>query len=286
MNIRSPGIIRASLLVIATSVVPSTFLVGVDIQWSDTLLGKKDGEAVRLTLELSHQADIAGLVARLSTRGASMRERHGAVIRSLRQMAAMTQPAVIVELEKLKSEGQVFSYQNYWISNIIEVICRADAVAELSELDGVKAVSLTPLAVPVEVVTEANASGGHRGAEPGPRVIGADSLWRLGITGAGRVGGHIDTGGDGSHPALIDRWRGNFEPPGECWLAPGTDFPFDSSGHGTATMGVFTGRDSSTGGQAGGAAGAWAATRGPTGRRSRSRMPTSRTSDPSAPRQR
>lgn len=205
------------------------------------------GEIVKVTLKLLYQADIDGLLEELKSRSAPAAERHSAVIRALQKVAEESQPPVLAALEELKNEGKVVSYKNYWISNIFEVSCRADAVTELSDLEVVEIVYLTPVAVPVDVIMEEHSPAGSRGAEPGPGVIGADSLWKKGITGAGRVVGHIDTGVDGSHPAFSERWRGNFEPPEECWLAPGTEFPFDSSGHGTATMGILTGRDSDTG---------------------------------------
>ncbi|GEM_PF-2671348 len=210
------------------------------------VVSEKD-EVVHVTLKLSRQADIPGLLQILEASSAARGERHSTVIRTLRDVAAESQPPVLTELEALRSEGDVLSFSGYWISNIIEVTCRSRAVSDLAQINGVAAVYPTPEAVPVEVIETGREPSGAAGAEPGPRVIAADSLWRLGITGQGRVVGHIDSGVDGNHPALSGRWRGNFAPPEECWLAPGTVFPFDSTGHGTATMGVLAGRDSGTG---------------------------------------
>ncbi|MBK6767247.1 MAG: S8 family serine peptidase [bacterium] len=68
----------------------------------------------------------------------------------------------------------------------------------------------------------------------------------LGITGQGVLIGILDTGVDGSHPALAARWRGNFALASECWLdVVGTnpDFPVDSNSHGTHVMGTMCGRE-------------------------------------------
>ena len=96
-----------------------------------------------------------------------------------------------------------------------------------------------------------NRAGGI-GVTPGVRGINADRVWNeLGITGAGTLQGGCDTGVDGTHPALTDRWRGNHEPWQECWLdvLGGTSqFPNSNAGsHGTHVMGTQCGLGAATG---------------------------------------
>jgi hypothetical protein len=83
------------------------------------------------------------------------------------------------------------------------------------------------------------------------RAINAHRVWEeLGITGAGTLIGSLDTGVQGTHPALSARWRGNFAPWQECWrdaLGGGTQFPSDGSGHGTHTTGTMCGAGHATG---------------------------------------
>lgn len=245
------GIWRTASLLLAFTALRGDALAPdetkIDRHLLDLLKVSSPGDLVEVTLRLERQAHIPGILESLESQSASRRETHAAVIRALREVAGRTQPPVLSALEQMQREGKIRSARPYWISNIIEVKCRVDAVIELSMIEGVGHFFLTPKPTPVGMVTEGALPAGAASAEPGPRVIGADSLWRLGITGVGRVVGHIDTGVDGSHPALSERWRGNFAPADECWLAPGTDFPFDSTGHGTATMGVLAGRDSDTG---------------------------------------
>jgi hypothetical protein len=82
------------------------------------------------------------------------------------------------------------------------------------------------------------------------RAINADLVWyNLGITGYGRLIGGLDTGVDGDHPALTERWRGNWHPWQECWrdaLGGGTTYPVDNHGHGTHTMGTMCGLGEAT----------------------------------------
>jgi subtilisin family serine protease len=217
-------------------------LAGIDPFLREKLAQAPPGEMLQVTLVLERQADVQGLLARAGSLTA--RERHATVVRALMEVARETQPPVLAVLADLEERGLVRSSKGLWIANLVEVTARADAMALLEEIPGVREVTLTPKAVPVGFVP---ADPAPEDAEEGPLVIGADSLWRLGWTGATRVVGHIDTGVEGTHPSLTERWRGNVEPPEECWLAPGTDYPFDEGGHGTATMGCLTGRDSATG---------------------------------------
>jgi hypothetical protein len=83
---------------------------------------------------------------------------------------------------------------------------------------------------------------------PGVRAVGAPDVWsEFGIDGSGTIVGILDTGVDATHPALADRWRGNFAPAAECWFdaagAGDPSFPVDhgTGGHGTHVMGTLTG---------------------------------------------
>ena len=85
------------------------------------------------------------------------------------------------------------------------------------------------------------------GVEPGVEAVRAPEVWDLGITGDGALVATLDTGVDGSHPALASRWRG-LDPayagnPGWAFFDPVTnwEFPQDSGSHGTHTMGSVCG---------------------------------------------
>jgi len=76
----------------------------------------------------------------------------------------------------------------------------------------------------------------------GLRALQADRLWRDGWTGRGVLIGHLDTGVDGSHPAL----RGAIESFAELddlgrVVAP-TPAPYDTEDHGTHTAATLVGR--------------------------------------------
>jgi subtilisin family serine protease len=73
--------------------------------------------------------------------------------------------------------------------------------------------------------------------------IGAPILWALGHFGQGITVGLMDSGADLLHPDLSATWRGG----SNSWLDPygqyATPVDTDSSGHGTAVLGVMVGGD-------------------------------------------
>ena len=82
--------------------------------------------------------------------------------------------------------------------------------------------------------------------------IGAPAVWNeLGVTGQGILIGQGDSGVDGEHPELRDRYRGR-QSEGDTGLPPGNDYnwldpwyattePVDRNGHGTHTLGTVLG---------------------------------------------
>ncbi len=181
---------------------------------------------------------------------------HAIGIHYLKQVASKSQKNLLEYLDAMMTSGKVRHYKGYWIDNVVSVQATGDALREISSRSDVEAIhqiSSVELIKPVEFST--GSASPSDTVQTSLRVIGADSMWALGYTGAGRLLCSFDTGVDGAHPALSHSWRGNngytWQ---ESWYSPvdGDSFPHvvtnsSSPQHGTHTMGTMVGRDDATG---------------------------------------
>lgn len=219
-------------------------------------------ERISVLLRLADPVDVDWLAAALDAAGASRRERHRTVVRSLQEAAALDAgiPAVLQD----RAGGRLETVQRFWITNAVHIEGPADAVAAAASHPRVRSVSpnlpirgITPVAESViagDAGGRAGGEGGDGGAgggvEPGIAAINAPEAWSLGYDGTDILVGIIDTGVDGTHPALAGRWAG-LRPeyaghPEWAWLDPWSgrnDAPFDSgsSSHGTHVAGTVCG---------------------------------------------
>lgn len=208
-------------------------------------------EAIKVIVIMTEQAPIAELNQSLKQERASLDRRHREVILSL-QDVARSQTALRSWLDTELTRGAVRGYTPYWIANLLVVSATPEAIAAIAARADVAFVELdfevslmTPAMMP-SLDGEASELGTRGiGVTPGVRALNAPQVWyELGITGAGRLVANLDTGVQGSHPALASRWRGTHAPASECWLdvlGGGTTFPVDNYGHGTHVMGTITG---------------------------------------------
>jgi subtilisin family serine protease len=228
-------------------------------------------EMVSVIVYLNEQADISALDLELKQEKASRQVRHERVIRALKEVAARTQPDLVDHLDAARARGDVTGFTPHWIANLVVVEATVEEIVRLRNHPQVDFIEPNFTARLIEQIP----TGIHGyqetglGASPGLRAINADRVWyELGITGAGRVIASFDTGVEGTHPAMASRWRG-LQPgvdPSEAWMDivhEGTDFPYDSVGHGTHVTGIVTGMGGATGDTVGVAWGAlWIACNG------------------------
>ncbi len=209
---------------------------------------------------LGRQADIATLDKKLKERHASRKDRHSQVIAALRSEAEQGQAGLLELLSALRRRGEVSSYTPYWITNAIAVRATPEAIEDLARRPEVLAIEPRPVFTVDESLraegsctpSRSNPSARGIGVSGGVRAIRAPQVWNdLLINGTGALIGILDTGVDGNHPALRDRWRGNNGHPWqECWhdvVNSGSTYPNDDvSGHGTHVAGIATGLGTAT----------------------------------------
>ncbi len=208
-------------------------------------------EAIKVIVIMTEQAPIAELNQSLKQERAGLDRRHREVILSLKDVAR-SQTALLSWLDTELTRGAVRGYTPHWIANLIVVSATPEAIAAIAARPDVAFVELdfevslmTPAMMP-SLDGEASELGNRGiGVTPGVRALNAPQVWyELGINGAGRLVANLDTGVEGSHPALASRWRGTHAPASQCWLdvlGGGTTFPVDNYGHGTHVMGTITG---------------------------------------------
>ena len=221
---------------------------------------------VSVIVMLADQAPVADLDRELATTSATLPVRHERIINELKAAADATQPALLADLQSRKGSGEVTGFTSYWIANLVVAEMSVKAVREIAARQDVGDVYSNFTVSLIEPVRDLQKEDGENedlvnSATPGLRAINAHRVWyELGITGAGRLVCGLDTGVLGSHVALSTRWRGTHAPWQEAWKdllgAGGTQFPSDSNGHGTHTMGTMTGLGVATGDTVGVAFGA------------------------------
>lgn len=221
----------------------------IDKNFGEYLKSLSPDELVSAIVIMSDQANIKTLNTSLKVERAPMKVRHQRVLSALQTAASKSQGDIVNYLEAKKGEGSVKGYTRYWIMNLIVVQAKRgelERIAARSDVEIVEENFRVSLIQPVgdrsksvEIPTKGI------GVTPGLRAINAPRVWHeLGITGLGRLLGNIDTGVDGTHPALAMRWRGIHEPWQECWrdaVGFGDTIPHDYYGHGTHVMGTLCG---------------------------------------------
>ncbi|MFU1792706.1 S8 family serine peptidase [Paenibacillus azoreducens] len=175
------------------------------------------------------------------------------IVNSLMDTAEQTQSGIAQELEQMEASGLVRDFHPFYIVNAIAVTSTKDAMEKLAKRPEVeKLVPNNTYKLQSAPEPKLSLSGGAQ-AGAGKEVpwnlrnISAEQAWKLGFDGAGVVVANMDSGVDGSHPALKQKWRGLGSPnPELSWYdatIATTKFPTDGNGHGTHVMGTMVGSE-------------------------------------------
>lgn len=206
-------------------------------------------EPLTVLVFLHDGIDVKALDLGLHTQKAGLAERHHTVIESLRNAAKAAQADLVADLSVAKNKGEILDFRPYWIVNAVRLTADKATIEAIAARAEVDVVEPNPQPVLIEPVrsrpADARTLKAGIGITPGLVNIGTRRVWEeLGLRGEGTLIGSLDTGVDGTHPALADRWRGNHAPWQECWLdvlGTATEFPVDENGHGTHCTGTMTG---------------------------------------------
>ena len=200
-------------------------------------------EYQEVIIDLSDQEDTGAMLETFEANKTPLRTRTYEVITRLQAKAAATQPVVISRLEKLEGVDATSIYP-VWIVNAIFVRANSAAIERMSGWSETGLLSWNSPVVFDALVGKGKTTVAPNGKEPGLSAIKAPFMWNLGYTGYGRKALVIDTGDEGQHPALVDKFWGNQVPVQHAWH--GSGYPEDCSDHGTHVTGIVCGLDRKT----------------------------------------
>jgi subtilisin family serine protease len=217
-----------------------------------------DNEKVRVIIHLSDNLDIEKFNIESENARLNQAEKTELLINTLRNKANITQSNLLTFLELNKNINKVYEIKDFWIINAVAIYADVDIIKQITFRNDVGLMEVDNLIIfEDEEYSYSFKSDKVNSVETGLKVINADKLWKLGITGTGTIVMNVDSGVDGNHPAFNSRWRGLIVPWYHAWFdANGATFPTWCTDHGTHTMGIMCGLGQTTGDTVGAAFGA------------------------------
>jgi subtilisin family serine protease len=244
-------VLSALALLLAISVVLPAQAGRIDEDFQGILDNTPDDQVVSALVYLGEQVDTESLVAQLNAERADRGTRNKVVVEVLYDLAQRTQGDLVEHLAGLVENARIVQFEPMYIANLIRVDAVPAEIIALADRDDVGTIFYNyfiELIAPVEGPDiQPNADPQMVAPEIGVRAVRAPEVWNMGYTGQGIVVATLDTGVDGTHPALASRWRGLDSRysgnPGWAWFDPvtNTTFPRSFGSHGTHTMGTVCG---------------------------------------------
>jgi len=176
--------------------------------------------------------------------------RYQYVLNELKRNSADIQSGIIEYLNNLEREDKAENIKSHWIINAITADIMASEIKNIASRSDVYEVFQLPHLTLITPETENYSPKITQAQSVGANLItvGADSAWEMGYDGTGSLICSFDTGVNGIHPALSERWRGRDGDTSAAWFDPINQSPYPEDygyeSHGTKTMGILVGYDS------------------------------------------
>ncbi|MEL6650759.1 MAG: S8 family serine peptidase, partial [Bacteroidota bacterium] len=190
---------------------------------------------------LKNQVDLKAIEQQFLKEQVSPNERVRRLLLALQDQAQTQDPLRMW----LNTQAEATNVEGFWVCNLITARLKPELIEEVAKRTEVAQISWqAPIIGDEYEYNQALAPFSVGGREPGHDAIAAPEMWELGYTGYGRKVLVIDSGVDPSHPALADKYWGNYVPADEAWYHPGgTTSPLACDIHGTHVSGTVVGID-------------------------------------------
>lgn len=212
---------------------------------------------VRVIVVLPRAIEPKQLALETDLSGKTRTERYRFALSKMQSQHAESQKRLLDQVQSRTALAAGYhKVKPHWLANAVEMDLPLSQVAALADRSDVERVTLME---PLRLITPTTESGtptitGRPSAAPfqPPHIahVKADIAWGLGYTGAGRIICSFDTGVEGEHLALKNRWKGIDGDTASAWFDPvfGTPFPqplpfyaLRDQSHGTHVMGIMVG---------------------------------------------
>jgi hypothetical protein len=219
------------------------------------VLSTPERDFLPVELKVNGAISPSELSAELDSTCRTLDERRRRGVRRLREIAATSQNWLLDSLSVLEAHGVARNIRSHWLTNTISVDLTPPGLRTIARHRDLASAFQYPEFKPIEPEryqpSERLARPREAGVEPNLLFIGADSCWRMGLTGEGRIVCNMERT-DGAHPAIYDSWKGHDGDSLAAWnCRPGmfgcTSFPSARMSHGTHIMGSMVGHDDATG---------------------------------------
>jgi subtilisin family serine protease len=220
---------------------------------ADKISRADDSDFIDIIIQLKSDNNSINLNKELAANYTTNADRHRAGINHLKRNASRIQFDLLAYLSEARAKGSISDFKGHWLVNIISAKASAAEIKRLSLRKDVLAIYQKP--EPIGIIDSTAIFqpiiGKITAVESNLQMIGADQAWSQNLTGEGSIVCSFDTGVEGNHPALNEKWKGLDGNSSAAWYDPfGREtiphtFPEvdDGENHGTHVMGIMVGHN-------------------------------------------